>query len=123
MSNLNASGELTRYFEQRGIAEKTVREARIGYEAGAFTYPCLSKEGILLGVHGKSKSRNADNKRRQWWGRYAEDLPQKGHGEKPEDPAKVIPFGLETLKDVEPDSQVVLTCGEEGRFKPSSMWS
>jgi hypothetical protein len=42
-------------------------------------------------------------------GRYAGDLPKKKDGK----PAKVIPFGLDTLKDLEPGSLGVLCCGEE----------
>jgi len=109
---LNGSGELA-YFEQRRFAEETLRQAHVGFEAGAFTYPCVAKNGQLLGIHYKTKSRNAKGKRRQWWEGYAEDLPPKGHGEKPDSPAKVIPFGLETLEDLEAGSLVVLCCGEE----------
>ena len=113
---VNGSGEL-KYFEQRGITEKTVREARIGYEAGAFTYPCFTKDGGLLGVHRKSKTRNVEGKRKQWWTHHAEDLSPKGHGKKPEDPAKVVPFGLETLKDLGPGS---LDVRRRGRTKPET---
>jgi DNA primase len=109
---LNGSGKLE-YFESRGITEETLKRAYVGYEAGAFTYPCVAKGGGLLGIHYKSEKRDEQGKRRQWWGGYAEDLPRKGHGKKPDDPAKVIPFGLEDLTDLEPGSLVVLCCGEE----------
>jgi Protein of unknown function (DUF3987) len=46
-------------------------------------------------------------------GGYADDLPRKGHGKNPDDPAKVIPCGLETTKELEAGSLVVLCCGEE----------
>jgi uncharacterized protein DUF3987 len=109
---LNGSGKLE-YFASRGITEETVKRAYIGYEAGAFTYPCAAKGGGLLGIHYKSEKRDEKGKRRQWWGGYADDLPTKGYGKKPDDPAKVIPFGLETLTDPELGSLVVLCCGEE----------
>jgi len=105
---LNGSGKLS-YFEKRGITEETVKEAYIGYTDGAFTYPSIAKSGVLLGVHHKSEARDAKGKRKQWWEGYTDDLPTKANGK----PAKVIPFGLETLKDLEPDSLVVLCCGEE----------
>ena len=103
------------YFEQRGISAETVRVAWIGYDAssGAFTYPCIAKSHGLLGIHYKGEWREENGKRRQWWGAYAEDLPAKGHGKKPDDPAKVIPFGLETLGNLKPGSLVVMCCGEE----------
>ena len=103
------------YFEKRGIASETVRAAWVGYDeaSGAFTYPCIARVGGLLAIHYKSEGRDEKGKRRQWWGGYAEDLPAKGHGKKPDDPAKVIPFGLETLGNLEPCSLVVLCCGEE----------
>jgi len=94
---LNGSGELP-YFAERGIAEQTVRGAYLGYENGAFLYPCRAKSGRVLGLHYKSKTRGAKGKRRQWWGAYAEDLPPKGHGKKPDAPAKIVPFGMETLR-------------------------
>jgi hypothetical protein len=47
---LNGSGKLE-YFASRGITEETVKRAYIGYEAGAFTYPCVAKGGGLLGIH------------------------------------------------------------------------
>ena len=109
---LNGSGKLG-YFEQRGISREIVQQAYIGFDAGAFTYPCIGKSGGLLGIHCKSEERDGKGKRRQWWKGYASDLPLKGHGRRPYDPAKAIPFGLETLKDVEPGSKVVLCCGEE----------
>jgi hypothetical protein len=103
------------YFEERGISPETVRAAWVGYDAarGAFIYPCLAKCRGLLGIHYKSEERDQNGKRRQWWGGYAEDLPPKGRGKAPGDPAKVIPFGLETLGHLEPGSLVVLCCGEE----------
>ncbi len=109
---LNGSGGLS-YFAERGISEKVVRDAYLGYEPGAFLYPCRDKSGRVLGVHYKSKVRYAKGKRQQWWKGYADDLPQKGHGKKPSDPAKIVPFGLETLSSLEPGSLVVLCCGEE----------
>jgi hypothetical protein len=118
---LNGSGEIS-YFEDRGIAAKIVEGAWVGYMADvafrdykgpAFIYPCIAKGGGLLAVHYKSKARNDDNKRWQKWGDYADDLPPKGHGKKPDDPAKVIPFGMETLEGLEPGAQVILFCGEE----------
>jgi hypothetical protein len=60
-----------------------------------------------------SAERNEKGKRQQWWGGFAENLPPKRHGKKPADPAKVIPFGLETLRDLKPGSLIVLCCGEE----------
>jgi hypothetical protein len=109
---LNGSGRLD-YFEQRSITREIVQRAYIGFEAGAFTYPCIGKSGGLLAIHCKSEARDGNGKRRQWWKGYASDLPAKGHGRRPNDPAKVIPFGMETLKSVEPGSLVVLCCGEE----------
>ena len=101
------------YFRNRSIREETLRQSYIGYEAGAFTYPCIAKGGGLLGVHCKSLKRDNNGKRQQWWKGYADDLPTKGHGKNPDAPAKIIPFGLDTLIDLEPGSLVVLTCGEE----------
>jgi len=103
------------YFEQRGISAETSRAAWVGYDAasGAFTYPCIAKSRGLLGIHYKSEGRDEKGKRRQWWGAYAEYLPAKGHGKKPDDPAKIIPFGLETLGNLKQGSLVVLCCGEE----------
>ena len=111
---LNGSAKLT-FFEQRGISEETIRAAWVGYEAtsGAFTYPCIARGGGLLGIHYKHEGRNQKGKRRQWWGGYAEDLPPKGRGKKPDDSAKVIPFGMETLKNHKPGKTVLLCCGEE----------
>jgi hypothetical protein len=113
-STLLNGGKLS-YFEKRGISAETVRTAWVGYDApsGAFMYPCIAKSRGLLGIHYKSEGRDEKGKRRQWWGAYAEDLPAKGHGKNPDDPAKVIPFGLETLGNLEPGSLVVLCCGEE----------
>jgi hypothetical protein len=109
---LNGSGKLG-YFERRGISRQVIQEAYVGFRNGAFTYPCMGKGGGLLGVHCKSEGRNERGKRRQWWDGYAADLPPKGHGKNPAKPAKVIPFGLETLENVEAGSLVVLCCGEE----------
>jgi hypothetical protein len=111
---LNNSGKLT-YFKERGIFAETIRAAWVGYDgaSGAFTYPCIARGGGLLGIHYKSERRDEKGKRRQWWGAYAEDLPAKGHGKKTDDPAKIIPFGLETLGNLKPGSLVVLCCGEE----------
>src|SRR5215213_495288 len=108
----DSSGGLS-YFRNRSIREETLRQSYIGYEAGAFTYPCIAKGGGLLGVHCKSLKRDNNGKRQQWWKGYADDLPTKGHGKNPDAPAKIIPFGLDTLTDLEPGSLVVLTCGEE----------
>ena len=110
---LNGTGELS-YFKGRGIAEQTVRAAFVGYESGAFLYPCRARSGSLLGLHYKSKARDERGKRRQWWKGYAEDLlPSKGHGKKPDNQAKIIPFGLETLEGPKSGSRVILFCGEE----------
>src|SRR5215217_6935702 len=109
---VNGSGKLF-YFQKRGISEETVKDAYVGYESGAFLYPCIGRGGGLLGVHHKGEARDGQGKRKQWWGGYAEDLPPKGRGKRPDDPAKIIPFGLETLKGLEPGALVVLCCGEE----------
>jgi hypothetical protein len=111
---LNGSGKLP-YFKGRGFRTETVKSAWVGYDAErrAFTYPCIAKGGGLLAIHYKSEGRNTKGKRRQWWEGYAANLPPKGHGKRPEDPAKVIPFGLETLTNLEPGSLVVLCGGEE----------
>jgi hypothetical protein len=123
---LNGSGKLA-YFEERGLEQETVRAAYVGYETEvyfpgkngrdhkgpAFTYPCIGKSGGLLGVHYKSELRNDEGKRWQRWDGFANDLPPKRHGKKPQDPAKVIPFGMETLDGLEPGSEVILFCGEE----------
>ena len=113
-SLLNGSGKLA-YLEDRGLRIETLKGAWIGYDADrhAFTYPCIAKGGGLLGIHYKSANRDAKGKRIQWWEGYAEDLPLKGHGKKPDSPAKVIPFGMETLSSLEPDSLVILCSGEE----------
>ena len=105
---LNGSGKLD-YFASRGIGRETVARAGIGYRAGAFTYPCNDRTGTVLGVHYKGMGRDAKGKRPQRWGDFNPDLPSKENGA----PAKVIPFGLETLVGIEPGSLVVLTCGEE----------
>src|SRR5829696_8599016 len=109
---LNGSSELS-YFAQRRIVERTVKGAYLGYENGAFLYPCRARSGSLLGLHCKSKARGQKGKRLQWWGDYAKGLPPKGHGKRPDDPAKIVPFGMETLRDLEPGSLVILCCGEE----------
>ena len=109
---LNGSGELS-YFAQRGISEEVVRAAYLGYEPGSFLYPCRDRCGRVLGLHYKSKDRDAKGKRPQWWKGYADDLPPNGHGKKPGDPAKIIPFGMETLEDLEPSALIILCCGEE----------
>jgi hypothetical protein len=90
-----------------------LRRAGIGYGNKAFTYPCMRKSGELLAIHCKSEDRDAKGKRRQWWRGFADDLPSKGHGKRPDEPAKVIPFGLETLINAEPSVPVLLCCGEE----------
>jgi hypothetical protein len=103
------------YFEERGISSETVRAAWVGYDgaSGAFAYPCIAKSHGLLGIHYKSEGRDENGKRRQWWGAYAEDLPAKGRGKNPDDPAKVIPFGLETLTGLKAGTLVNLCGGEE----------
>jgi hypothetical protein len=110
----NGSGTLS-FFEARGIRAEVVRDAWIGYDAtsGTFTYPSIGKSCGLLGIHYKSERRDKKGKRRQWWGEHADHLPPKGHGKRPEDQARVIPFGLETLWSLDPGSPVVLCCGEE----------
>jgi hypothetical protein len=108
----NGSGKLE-YFRRRGLADQTVKGAWIGHARGEYLYPCIGRDGGLLAVHYKSESRNGKGKRSQRWSGYAEDLPPKGHGKRPSDPTKVIPFGLDTLKPLEPGSLVILNCGEE----------
>jgi hypothetical protein len=109
---LNGRGKLG-YFERRGISREVIEGAYVGFRGGAFTYPCIGKTGGLLGIHYKSESRDNNCKRRQWWKGYADDLPPKGHGKNPDNPAKVIPFGLETLTNVDTGAPVILCCGEE----------
>src|SRR5215211_989860 len=109
---LNGSGKF-KYFERRGISRQVVQSANVGIQNDAFTYPCIGRNGGLLGIHYKSEGRDDKGKRRHWWKGYADDLPPKGHGKNPEQPAKVIPFGLETLKNVDTGSPVILCCGEE----------
>ncbi len=109
---LNGSGKLA-YFERRGVTKEVVQSAFVGFETGAFTYPCIGKGGGLLGIHYKSEGRDANGKRRQWWKGYADDLPPKGRGKRPDDLAKVIPFGMELLRALEPGSLAILCCGEE----------
>jgi hypothetical protein len=122
---LNSSNKLS-YFEDRRLTRTTIAQAFVGYEpevyfpenngqsfkGPALVYPCVGG-GRVLGVHYKSEEHNKKGKRRQKWSGYADDLPRKGHGKRPEDPAKIIPFGLETLEGLEPGSLVVLCCGEE----------
>ena len=109
---LNGSGALA-YFSERGLAEEVVKGSYIGFDKGVLTYPCIAREGRLLAIHCKSKTRDAKGKRRQWWKSYSDNLPPKGHGREPGDPAKIIPFGLEQLRGVEAGTQVVICCGEE----------
>lgn len=109
---LNGSGKLG-YFERRGISRQVVETAYVGFRDGAFTYPCIAKSDGLLAVHYKSEERDDKGKSRQWWNGYAENLPLKGHGKNADKPAKVIPFGMETLKNVGVGSLVILGCGEE----------
>src|SRR5215218_7621633 len=109
---LNGSGKLE-YFRQRGLSERIIQEAYVGFRNGAFTYPCIGKNGGLLAIHCKSEDRDGEGKRRQWWKGYSDDLPPKGHGGNPDSPAKVIPFGMEMLTNVDSDSPVILCCGEE----------
>lgn len=98
------------YFRDRGLSREIVKAARIGRENGALYYPVFDVEGRRLALHHKGVVRDGKGKRRQWWGGYADALlPVKENGK----PAKVIPFGLETLKGLEPGSPVVLCCGEE----------
>ena len=101
------------YFGSRELGKEVIREAWIGFERRAFTYPCLSRDGELLGIHFKSENRDEKGKRKQWWGEYEDNLPEKGHGKTPHAPAKIIPFGMETLKKHDPDSTVILCGGEE----------
>ena len=89
---LNGGGGLS-YFEDRGLARDTLAPAFVGYEpevyfpgtngrgykGPGFLYPCIGG-GRLLGIHYKSQARNDKGKRLQKWGRYADDLPRKGHG-------------------------------------------
>jgi hypothetical protein len=109
---LNGSGKLG-YFERRGISKQIIQGAYVGFRNGAFTYPCIGRNGGLLAIHCKSEGRDGKGKRRQWWTDYADDLPPKGHGKDPGKPAKVIPFGLEMLANVSIEVPVVLCCGEE----------
>jgi hypothetical protein len=110
------------YFRKRRLSEATIKSARVGYRdrewfkehrGAAFIYPCFDKNEGLLAVHYKSEARGDDGKRHQKWGLYSENLPPKGHGKKPDAPAKVIPFGMETLRSLKPRSLVVMCCGEE----------
>jgi integrase len=81
---LNGSGKLE-YFERRGISRQVVQSAYIGFQNGAFTYPCIGKSGGLLAIHCKSEERDGKGKRRQWWKGYADDLPPKGRGKNRDD--------------------------------------
>lgn len=118
---LNGDGKLS-YFHERRLSEATVKSACIGYrnqewftdhKGAALTYPCFDKNGELLAVHYKSEARGEKGKRHQKWGLYADNLPQKGHGKNSEAPAKIVPFGIETLRDLTSGSLVILCCGEE----------
>ena len=119
-------GDGLSYFEDRGLTRDTIARAFIGcepevyfpgnngrgYKGPALLYPCIVG-GRLLAIHYKSQERDEKGKRRQKWGCYADDLPRRGHGKRPDAPAKIAPFGLETLEGLEPGSLVVLCCGEE----------
>jgi hypothetical protein len=107
------NGSKLSYLERRELSEATIKGAWIGYAGGEFLFPCVGRTGGLLAVHYKGETRNGKGKRAQRWGCYADDLPRKGHGKHPDDPAKIVPFGLETLAGLEPGSLVVLCCGEE----------
>jgi len=120
---LNGSGRIS-YFGRRGITEETLEAAQIGFrtkmrfsdghEGPTFTFPCFDRGGRLLGVHYKSEVPDGKGKRRQRWDDYSDDLlPPKGHGKNPEAPAKVIPFGLDSLDGLEPGDLVIVGCGEE----------
>jgi hypothetical protein len=69
----------------------------------------IARDGGVLGIHCKTEKRDAKGKRKQWWSDYSPDLPLKADGR----PARVIPFGMETLKALAPGSLVILCCGEE----------
>lgn len=105
---MNGSGKLA-YFRNRGLETKVVRKAWLGSEGGAILYPCFARDGGVLGIHFKSEGRDMRGKRRQWWDSYSPDLPFKADGQ----PAKVIPFGMETLRNLDSGSLVVLCAGEE----------
>lgn len=107
-SLLNGSGKLS-YFELRGLGRDVIQDAGIGVEDEAFLYPCISRSGDLLGVHVKTEKRDDKGKRRQWWTGHTTHVPMKRNSR----PAKVIPFGLETVMGLAPGSLVVLCCGEE----------
>ena len=121
----NGGGKIA-YFENRGLSKETITQAFLGYEpevyfpekngigykGPALLYPCIGG-GRVLAIHYKSLERDEKRKRRQKWGGYADDLPRRGHGKRPAAPAKIVPFGLETLEGLEPGSLVVLCCGEE----------
>jgi Protein of unknown function (DUF3987) len=118
---LDSDGKLS-YFQERHLSEATAKSAYVGYRnrewfkgyiGAAFTYPCFDKNGELLAAHYKSEARGENGKRHQKWGLYADDLPPKGHGKNPDAPAKVIPFGMETLRSLTAGSLVVMCCGEE----------
>jgi hypothetical protein len=59
---LNGSGKLE-YFRHRRIPDEIVEGAYIGYSNGQYLYPCIGREGGLLGVHYKSEARDASGKR------------------------------------------------------------
>ncbi len=118
---LNGGGKLY-YFERRGIPKGIVQGAFVGFEDGAFTYPCIGKGGGLLGIHCKSEGRDGNGKRRQWWKGYAGDLPPKGHSKRPNEPAKVIPFRMDLLDALEPGYLAILCCGEEDALSLRAAW-
>ena len=110
------------YFEERRLSKVIIKSASVGYQkhewfkghrGAAFTYPCFDENSELLAVHFKSEARDGKGKRYQKWGLYADDLPPKGHGKNPDAPAKIVPFGMETLHGLKPGSLVVMCCGEE----------
>jgi hypothetical protein len=119
-------GDGLSYFKDRGLTRDTISGAFVGYEpevyfsgnngqgykGPALLYPCIGGSRVMA-VHYKSLERGERGKRYQKWGGYADDLPPRGHGKRPGAPAKIVPFGLETLKGLEPGSLVVLCCGEE----------
>ncbi len=74
---LNGSGKVS-YFRERGISEEAIKRAFIGYETGAFLYPCIGRSGGLLGVHCKSEGRDEKGKRQQWWGGTQRTCPIRG---------------------------------------------
>jgi len=119
-------GDGLSYFEDRELTRDTISGAFVGYQprvyfpgnngqsykGPALLYPCIGG-GRVLAIHFKSLVRDEKGKRYQKWGYYADDLPRRGHGKRPDAPAKIVPFGLETLEGLKPGSLVVLCCGEE----------